>query len=68
MIQRLRRRFILLVLLVLLLAFGGTAFAINHANWNRVEQEAHASLQTLLASDGQRPSDQMRQGNQTHNC
>jgi hypothetical protein len=63
MIKRLRQRF---TLLVLLLAFGGTVFAINYANWHRVEQEAHNSLQILLTSDGQRPGDQMGQGGQTH--
>lgn len=66
MIQKLRQKFTLLVLLVLLLAFGGTVFAINYANWNRLERESHTSLQTLLAGDGQRPTFQT-QGGQTHN-
>ncbi len=66
MIQRLRQRFTLLVLLVLLVAFSGTVFAINYANWHRLEQETHSSLQTLIAGDGLRPSDQMKQSGQTH--
>ena len=66
MIQKLRQRFTLLVLLVLLVAFGGTVFAINYAIWHRLEQETHSSLQTLIAGDGLRPSDQLNQNGQTH--
>lgn len=66
MIQRLRQRFTLLVLLVLLLAFGGTVFTINYADWHRLERETHSSLQILIAGDGLRPNDQMNQDGQTH--
>ncbi len=55
MINRLKRRMILVVLAGLLLASAGVVIAINWMNWNSLQQQADAVLDMLAENGGQRP-------------
>ena len=55
MIQKLRRRMILVVLAGLLLASAGLVLAINWMNWNSLEKQASQVLDMLAENNGQRP-------------
>lgn len=56
MIQKMRRRFAVLVLFGLLFITGGFVFAINYVNTAILSQQAQTTLRLLLASDGRRPA------------
>lgn len=55
MIQKLQRRFTLLVLGVLLVILAGVVFAINYVNWKELTDQAEASLELIVKNNGQRP-------------
>ncbi|MBR6184726.1 MAG: HAMP domain-containing histidine kinase [Clostridia bacterium] len=55
MINRLKRRMILVVLAGLLLASAGVVIAINWMNWNSLQAQAEEVLDMLAENNGQRP-------------
>ena len=55
MIQKLQRRFTLLVLGVLLVILAGVVFAINYVNWKDLTDQAEYSLEVIVENNGRRP-------------
>lgn len=64
MIQQMRRRFSVIVLLGLFLITGGFVFAINYVNAAILRQQAQATLHMLLGSNGKRPALQAKKDKQ----
>jgi len=55
MINKLRRKMMLLVVAVLVLVSTGIVVSINVANWNQLETQAESVLDILAENNGLRP-------------